>query len=522
MKIMDYPWWREAQKELAKECMNFVDKHVYKAQEMAWRREFPWELVRKIGEKGWLGAIIPEEYGGKREEYGFTGSCIVLEELSRIGAVSLVYFMTECAAYTIEKFGREEIKKELLRDIANGKSIAAVAATEPFVGNDAVMIESSARRSEEGDYILNGRKRFISVIGAADLYLVFARTSNDPKDIKRHKHLSAFILKKGENMHGFRIERFNELIGFDNMYNGYLNFDDVRVPASYMLGEEGEGWKVLMGFANYERLLASTWPLGMMREAIRYANFHMQRRVQFRTQTINLPTNQAKLADMILRFKLSRLSTYYSAYLFDIGKEPIVEVAMGRLFNADEAMKLILDATQCMGGDGVTKFYPVESFLRDAKIIQLAPTTTDIMKLVLFRFGLAEIEDFIKAPRRKIHENLKVPLTYGFVNSAGEELKGEEKEGINKDDVLKVLVENYKVNPGLHMSMEDLKEELGAEKEKLISLLGYLEKEGLASLYRDKKGNIVLARATYAGLKKAIPFEEYQWIPEWVREEDIF
>jgi hypothetical protein len=210
--------------------------------------------------------------------------------------------------------------------------------------------------------------------------------------------------------------------------------------------------------------------------------------------------------------------TYYPAYLFDMGKEPIVEVAMGRLFNADEAMKLMLDATQCMGGDGVTKFYPVESFLREAKIIQLAPTTTDIMKLVLFRLGLAEMDDYIKAPRRKIHHDLKVPLTYGFVKSKEEARVG----GINEDDVLKVLVENYKVNPGLHMSKEDLKEEMGIEVAKLISILSSLEKEGLASLYRDRKGDVILARATYVGLKKAIPFEEYQWIPEWIRKEDIF
>ncbi|MHC1636270.1 MAG: acyl-CoA dehydrogenase family protein [Candidatus Methanospirareceae archaeon] len=517
MGVMSYPWWTETQKELAKQCKDFVDNSVYEAQEMVWRREFPWGLVREVAKRGWFGAIISEEYGGRKGEYGSTGSCIVLEELSRIGAVSLVYFMGECIAYTIEKFGSEELKKEFLPKIANGEIISAVAATEPYMGNDAVMTETFARK--EGDnYIINGKKRFISLIGAADLYLVFTRTSNDKEDIKQHRHLSAFIIKK--NTPGFRVERFNELIGFDNMYNGYLDLEDVRVPESYMIGNEGEGWSVLMGFANFERLLASAWPLGMMREGIRYASFHMRRRVQFGAPTINLPTNQFKLAEMILRYKVARLLTYYAAYLFDLGEEPIVEVAIGRLFNADEAMKLLLDATQCMGGDGVTRFYPIEGFLREAKIMQLAPTTTDIMKLVLFRFGLAEMEDYIEAPLRKIHEDLKIPMTYAFAKGlTGGKVR---KEDVKEEEVLRILAENYKVNPGLHMSKEDLKREIGIGDEKLDSMLRNLEEKGLASLYRDRKGNIALARATYEGLKKALPFEEYQWIPEWIRKEDIF
>jgi alkylation response protein AidB-like acyl-CoA dehydrogenase len=517
MEKMEYPWWGNTQKELAKECADFVDNSVFKAQEMAWRREFPWKLVKEVGDKGWFGAIIPKEYGGDKERYGFTGSCIIFEELSRIGAIGSTFFMTECIANIIERFGTKEQKKELLPDMAKGKSLAAVVATEPYMGNDAVMIETSAKRGENDHFIINGKKRFISVIGAANLYLVFARTSDDHDAIRNHQHISAFIVKRSAP--GFRIEKFNELISFGDMYNGYLNFDNVSVPASNMLGKEGEGWKVLMGFANYERLLASVWPLGMMREAIRYATFHMRRRVQFGAPTISLPTNQFKLAEMILRFKTARLLTYYSAYLFDLGKEPIVEVAMGRLFNADEAMKLLIDATQCMGGDGVTKFYPVESFLRDAKAMQLAPTTTDIMKLVLFRIGLEEMEDCIKAPRRKIHDDLKVPFTYGFAGSQ----RGQAGDtDVSKEGVLKTLAENYRVNPGLHISIEDLKEEINIDDNSLISILRSLEKEDLASLYKDRKGNILLARATYTGLAKAFPFEEYQWIPEWVRKEDVF
>ncbi len=508
------PWWNDAQRALADEAERFADELTLHAQELVWRRKYPVELIKEAGKRGWLGTIIPEEYGGSPET-GFTGSCIVLEELSRVSLAGMHCVVHLCDEYMLLKHGSDALKEELLPKMARGDLIGALVVTEPYVGNDAAAIETVARK--EGDeYILEGKKRFISGVGVSDVYFVLARTSDEPEAVRRHNHLSIFVVEReAENFH---VERVNELMGFDNIYNAYLDLDGVRVPADRMLGGEGEGWRALMTMANYERLLASAVPLGCMREALRYAVFHMSRRIQFGQPTLALPTNQFKVADMFMRYHAARLMTYHAAYLFDLGKEPIIEVAAARCFNADLAFKVFEDATQCMGGDGVTRFYPVEAFVRNGKIGQLAPTTTDIMKLVIFRFGLRAWAEALRPPRRKVHEELKVPVTVGYYGTVSSEAA--EERSVAEDDVLRTLAENYKVNPGLYMHRNDLKEELGIGDEKLDELLTTLESKRLATLYR-RKGKIELARATFKGLKAA-KVEEYRWFPEWVDMNDMF
>ncbi|MHC1585764.1 MAG: acyl-CoA dehydrogenase family protein, partial [Candidatus Syntropharchaeia archaeon] len=377
-----FPWWKDSQKKLLDEVKAFVDEVIPKAQELTWRRKYPLEILKNAGRRGWLGTIIPEEYGGSLGEMGYTGSCIVMEQLARAGYIGMQYVVTMCDARILVKFGSEEQKEEFLPKMAKGEILGSLTVTEPFVGNDAAAMETIAVRDGD-EYVIDGKKRFITSAGVSDIYMLLVRTSDDPEAIKKHRHLSMFIVEK--DAEGFRIERINELIGFDNIYNAYLDFDGVRVPSNRMIGEEGDGWKVLMGMANYERLLASANSLGWMIEAMRYAKFHTERRIQFGGPTIDLPTNQFKFAEMFCRFHAARLLTYHTAHLFDLGEDPAFEAAAARYFNAEEGMKLFLEASQLMGGDGVTRFYPTESFVRNGKILQLAPTTSEIMKVVLFR-----------------------------------------------------------------------------------------------------------------------------------------
>jgi alkylation response protein AidB-like acyl-CoA dehydrogenase len=510
-----FPWWTDSQKKLADEVDEFADKITPQAQELVWKREYPWELVREVAKKGWFGAIIPEEYGGKRSERGVTGSCIVSEGLSRAGAVVYPYVLTMCGGtHQIEEFALEEKKKEWLPKIAKGEMIGAVALTEPYVGSDAASIETTAIR--EGDeYVINGKKRFITNAAAANMYMLYARTSDKPEYKKKYGHISAFIVEKGTP--GFTVEKMNELIGFDNMYNAYLNFEDVRIPVDNRLGGEGEGWRVMMSGLNFERTLSAASTLGWMREALRYAIFHMQRRIQFGQPTINLPTNQFKVADMMCTFNTARLLTYYAAYLLDLGQEAAAYASIAKLYNTDKGMEMFIEATQCMGGDGVTRFYPVESLIRDTKIVHIAAGTNEVMRLIIYGMGLRALEKDLKPPIRKVHEELNVPISVGF---AGVQM---EKKIIEKeDDLLDVLAENYKVNPGLYMNSEDLKGVLEVSDEDINKFLTALEEKGLVDLYRGRKGEIRLARATYEGLRKAKPKEEYRWFPEWVKKEDIF
>jgi len=241
--------------------------------------------------------------------------------------------------------------------------------TEPYAGSDVAAIETTA--ALDGDYyIINGKKRFQTVAAAADLYMCYFRTSSAPDGLKAYRHLSAFVVEKGTP--GFHIERVNDTLGYDGVYNCYQTFDEAKVPAFNRLGKEGEGWKIMMSGLNVERILNAAPALGPMRESIRYAQQHLERRIQFGQPTGRIATNQFKLADMIWKLYLSRLLVYYGAYCADLGREVPMEAAISKMFASDSAMETTTEAVQCMGGNGVMKIYPVERLMRDAKHAQIA------------------------------------------------------------------------------------------------------------------------------------------------------
>ncbi|VUT27728.1 MAG: putative acyl-CoA dehydrogenase [Candidatus Syntrophoarchaeum sp. GoM_oil] len=514
MKVNTYPWWKDTHIKLADDVRTFVDERIGRSEELIWKKKYPLEFLKESGKRGWLGAIIPEEYGGKLSDYGYTGSCIIIEQLSRLGQISMQYIVNMCDARMILKFGSDELKKEFLPKMTSGEYLGSLTVTEPYVGNDAAAMETVGK-IEGDEVVVRGKKRYITSLGVSDFYMLLVKTSDDPGLIKRHKHLSMVLIR--EKTPGFTIERINELIGLDNIYNGHLDLNDVRVPRDQIIGKEGDGWNVLMGMANYERTLASANQLGWMAEALRYAVFHTKRRVQFGAPTIDLPTNQFKLSEIIVRYKASRILTYHAAHLFDLGEDPAFDAAIAKYFSTEEGMKVFLEATQLMGGDGLTKFYPVESYVRNGKITQLAPTTSEIMKVVIYRFGLKALEPLLKAPKRRIDDELGVPLTAGFYEG-GESGTGE----ITENELLDLLARNYRVNPGIFMAIEDMVEESGASVESISKTLEALEDKGLALSYRSRKGDIKLARATFDGLQEIKPIDWYRYIPDWVDEKDLF
>ena len=508
-----YPWWSDAQKKLADEAQQLVDELTPLAQEDAWNRRYPWRIAKEIGKRGWYGAIIPERYGGHREEWGVTGACILCEELGRLRAISNDFINTMCngGAHQITDHGTDEQKRRWLSRIATGELHTSVAITEPFAGSDAGSVETRAVR--KGDfYVLNGRKRFIMNVGAAGIYMTYARTSEKPEDRKKYRHLSVIVVEKG--MPGFSIEKIDDLVGYDGLYNAYLNFDHVEVPLSNRIAEEGDGWSIMMAGLNVERTVAAATSLGGMREALAYASFHLERRIQFGQPTVNLPTNQFKLADMITSLNMSRLLTYYTAYLFDLGGDSALYPAMLKLNNTERLMRdFVLNAIQCMGGDGVTKFYPVERIMRDAKINETAAGSNDIMRMLIYRQGLKQMVDDLRVPRRVMDKDLKIPMPIGRVGELP-------RYPATEEGVLEALAENYRVNPGLHMTVAELKEQIPATDEEIVHHLISLEEKGLARLYRSGRGAVVsLARATYDGLAKAHPSDYYQYRPVWAMDE---
>jgi alkylation response protein AidB-like acyl-CoA dehydrogenase len=493
------------------EVQTFADESLELGQEVQWTKRFPLQLLKQVAKKGWFGAAIPVEFGG--QNVGVTGTAIVAEELSRIcSAISETYSVSMFGGVEqLLTFGTDEQKRKWLPRIAKGEVVGAVCITEPFVGSDASAIESTARR--DGDsYVLNGKKRFITNAGLADIYVVYARTSEKLEEKSKYQHLTAFLVEKGTR--GFSVERINELSGWDGVPNGFLDFEEVVVPQNGVIGREGGGWKVMMAGLNFERIVYSAGMLGPMRESIRYAVAYAQRRMQFGKPTIDIPTNQSKIADMFLGLNTSRLLVYYAAHLLDEQKEAMVDAATAKLFASETYEHLISEAIAVMGGDGWTRFYPLEGYLRDAKVNQIGAGTNDIMRLVIMRGALKTLNKDLKMPQRKIHEKLKVPV------SASKELP---RLDLNEKNVLMILAEDYIVNPGLYMSKEDLRRRIAeSPEEKLDEILSALESDANIKLHRNGHGKIALTKATYKGLRKAGKKEEYRWFPNWLDKEYIF
>ena len=191
-----------------------------------------------------------------------------------------------------------------------------------------------------------------------------------------------------------------------------------------------------------------------------------------------------------------------------------MEAAIAKMFNTDSSLEVTIEAIQCMGGNGVTRFYPVERLFRDAKLSQIAAGTSEVLKLLIYRQGLRNLTPDLRIPPRVIDDELKVPMPLGSPLPR--------KPVSSEDDVLAVMAENYRVNPGLHMTMEDIRELLEVSDEDLTEHLLSLEEKGLSNLYRDRRGGVALARATTKGLAKANPLQYYKYVPAWVDTKDIF
>lgn len=509
-----FPWWNDKHRALAKEVAEYADTATPRAFEAAWKKEVPWDTLREVASKGWFGPIVPREYGGMGEDVGTTGACIIIEELSRLGLAALIYGVTLFGGvYQVTKFGNDEQKKRLLPPLAKGSKLGAVCITEPFVGSDAAGIETTAKK-KNGAYVLDGKKRFITNAGIADVYVVYARTSDKLEDRSNYRHVSAFVVEKGTA--GFSVEKINELAGWDGVVNGTLDFNEVRVPEGNMLGGEGYGFLIMTSGLNFERTIGAAGTLGGIREAARYALYHTQRRVQFGKRTIEFESNQYKMADMFSSLHTTRLLTYYSAYLIDQGVEPIIESTVAKLYGSEAFTRASLDCIQCMGGDGWTKFYPAERLMRDAKINEIGAGTSEVLRILLFSQASKMMAEHFRPPKRRLHEKLEIPIPH-YPTSSGPRVAEATEQSI-----LNLLAEDYKINPGLYMERSDIKSELAVSDEKLDKLLQSLEQKNLAKTFIDGKGAIRLAKATYAGLRQAKPAEYYRFFPDWVRMDQLF
>ncbi|MFJ7639607.1 acyl-CoA dehydrogenase [Peribacillus sp. NPDC097264] len=339
---------------------------------------FDREIFDKMAELGLTGIPWPEEYGGIGSDY--LAYCIAIEELSRVCASTGVTLSahTSLAGWPIYKFGSEEQKQKYLRPMAQGEKIGAYGLTEPSSGSDAGGMRTTAKLVGD-EYVINGSKIFITNGGIADTYVVFALT--DPES--KQKGTSAFIVEK--DFPGFSVGKKEKKLGIRSSPTTEIIFDECRVPKENLLGKEGEGFKIAMMTLDGGRNGIAAQAVGIAQGALDAAVGYAKERVQFGKPISAQQGIGFKLADMATGVEASRLLTYQAAWLESVGLPYGKESAMSKLFAGDTAMKVTTEAVQVFGGYGYTKDYPVERFMRDAKITQIYEGTQEIQKLVISR-----------------------------------------------------------------------------------------------------------------------------------------
>ncbi len=374
----------EEQKILKKMVRDFAEKEI-KPHVMEWdeKQIFPKELFHKMGELGFLGVVIPEEYGGAG--YGYVEYAIIVEEISRIdGSIGLgVAAHNSLCTSHIYMFGNEEQKQRFLVPLARGEAIGAWGLTEPGSGSDAGSLRSTAKK--QGDYyILNGTKQFITHGTYGDIFVVMARTNPDAG-----KHgISAFILDK--SIEGFSSGKKENKCGMRASDTSSLIFEDAKVPADRLLGKEGEGFKNALAILDGGRISIAAYCLGMAQGAYEVALRYSKERYAFGRPISAFQAIQFKLADMATKIEAARLLVYQAASLKDAGQNVNKISSMAKLYASETAVWVANEAVQILGGYGYIKEYPAEKFYRDAKLGTIGEGTSEIQRLVIARSLLGD------------------------------------------------------------------------------------------------------------------------------------
>jgi alkylation response protein AidB-like acyl-CoA dehydrogenase len=361
-----------------------------RAAEIDATHEFPWDIVEAYRDAGVFGLFYAEEDGGTGT--GMLLSLVAIEEVSRVCATSgLILAVQELGSLGLKLAGSPEQRAAWLPRLASGEVLAAYALTEAGSGSDSAAMRTTARR--EGDeWVLDGTKRFITNAGVAGLYTVFAKTDPDGG----HDGIAAFIVEAGAP--GFEVARLEEKLGIAGSTTGELVFDGCRIPADAILGEEGEGFRIAMRILDRSRPGVAAQALGIAQGATDYALEYARTR-----ETMGKPIAQhqliaAKLADMETATEAARGLLYRYGRMVDEGAaddELTKASAMAKLYCGDVAMQVTIDAVQVLGGYGYVKEYPVERFMRDAKITQIYEGTQEIQRIVIAREMLRETRSFL-------------------------------------------------------------------------------------------------------------------------------
>lgn len=343
---------------------------------------FPAAELKEMGELGFLGMLVPEEYGGS--DAGVIAYAAVLEEIAAgdgpCSTIMSVHSSVGCMP--IVKYGTEEQKKRFLPKLATGEYIGGFALTEPQAGSDASNLRTRARRDGD-DYILNGAKQFITSGKNGHVIIVFAVT--DPSAGK--KGISAFIVPT--DTPGYEVVRVEHKLGLHSSDTCQLAFNDMRIPASLRLGGEGEGYKIALSNLEGGRIGIASQSVGMARSAYAAARDYARERTTFGKPIVEHQAVGFRLADMATRIEAARQLVLHAAQLREEGLPCLTEASMAKLFASEMAEEVCSGAIQVHGGYGYLADFPVERIYRDVRITQIYEGTSEVQRLVIAR-GLPE------------------------------------------------------------------------------------------------------------------------------------
>jgi acyl-CoA dehydrogenase len=378
------PPFTEEHEALRESLRAFIEREI-RPHVPGWEaaEEFPRELFTRMGELGFLGMKYPEEYGGQGGDY--LHDAVFSEEMARSGSGGVsagIGAHVAIATPPIFKFGTEDQKQRWLVPAIRGEKIAALAITEPGTGSDVAGLRTFARR-ENGEYVVNGGKTFITNGVRADIYVTAVKTTADGG----HHGISFLLIEKGTE--GFEVSRKLQKLGWHASDTGELSFTDARVPAENMLGEENQGFYLIMSNFQWERLSMALGAVGGMQATFERTLAYAKERNAFGRPIGRFQAIRHKLATMATQIEGARDLTYHALRLFLDGHDAITEVSMAKLFACRAAVQVADEAVQIHGGYGYMREYDVERALRDARLGPIGGGTDEIMKEIIGkRLGL--------------------------------------------------------------------------------------------------------------------------------------
>jgi alkylation response protein AidB-like acyl-CoA dehydrogenase len=332
--------------------------------------------MNELGELGFLGILVPEKYGGAG--LGYVEYVIVIEELAKVDpsiALSVAAHNGLCTNH-INVYGSDELKEKFVRPLASGKSIGAWALTEPGSGSDAAALKTTAEL--QGDfYVLNGSKNFITHGGVGGVCVVMAITDKT----KGKKGISAFAVE--QNSPGYTVGKKENKLGMRACETVQLSFENCKVPAGNLIGNEGEGFKQAMDILVGGRISIAALSVGLAEGCLENSIQYSKERKQFDKQLAEFQAIQFKLSDMAAEISAARLMTYKAAQKKDNGENCVKLAAQAKLFSSEVATRAANEAVQIFGGYGYTKDYPVEKFYRDVKLLTIGEGTSEVNRIII-------------------------------------------------------------------------------------------------------------------------------------------